>query len=71
MLEFDDDVTDIDRAINYALQIEMCQKAQRELKAAFHHQELDGGAKAALEHPLYLKLEAEIAQYRELLVGLV
>lgn len=62
---------DIDRAIDYAERIQRCRAAQNELKIAFVKRELDGGAKAAMTHPLFLRLQAEIDQAQNLMVHLV
>lgn len=44
---------------------------QSALKAAFKNDELDGGWKTALEHPLYLQAEARKASLQDELKGLI
>lgn len=44
---------------------------QDALKAAFKGDELDGGWRAALSHPLYLKIEGRLAEIDEELKGLI
>lgn len=61
------------RAENLSLQkatvivasIESYRAVQREIKAAFVGDELNGGPKGALTHPLYLLAQARIAELHE------
>lgn len=48
------DYFNIEKGIRLSEEIEQLKMMQKNLTSAFHHQQLDGGAKAALEHPLYL-----------------
>lgn len=60
-----DDHTNLDRAKEYIAEIHSLRNVQKELKNAFLDQELDGGWRAALEHPLYLQAQASIDALQE------
>lgn len=46
-------------------EIEQCRGVQQMLKNAFAHRHLDGGALAALDHPLYLDAQKRIEVLEE------
>lgn len=52
-------------------EIDLLRGVQRELKAAFKDDELNGGWKAALEHPLWGWAEQRIAALHEEMKGLI
>lgn len=54
----------IDDALEIVVEIEACHRIQREIKAAFVGQALEGGALAALEHPLYVRATERMAELR-------
>lgn len=53
--------TNIDDALEIVAEIDRVRSVIRELKAAFARSELDGGAKAAPQHPLYIECEERLA----------
>lgn len=59
------------RAREISAEIQALKQIQKDLKDAFHHRELDGGARAALTHPLYLDAEKKIAELQEALTILI
>lgn len=63
--------TNLDDALLIVEQIDRVRSVQRELKASFARSELDGGAKAALSHPLYLDAEHELDSLHERLMLLI
>lgn len=64
-------MNNLDQAIAIVARIAQCIAVQNELKRAFKDDELDGGWKAALTHPLYLQAEAEVSALRDELKGLI
>jgi len=64
-------VTNLEKAAVIVRAIADIRAVQVELKAAFKGDELDGGWRAALTHPLYLDAEAAIADLREQLKVLI
>lgn len=63
--------TNLDDAIAIVDQIDRVRAVQRELKAAFARSELDGGAKAAVDHPLYLEAAAKLEELHDEMMGLI
>lgn len=61
----------LDDALALVEEIDRVRAVQRELRAAFARSELDGGAKAAPAHPLYIEAEARLAQLHEQLMLLI
>ena len=61
----------LDNALSTLERIERLRALQRELRAAFARRELDGGAKAAFEHPLYLESEDELRSLHDELMILI
>jgi hypothetical protein len=61
----------LDRARMITTEIMELGTLQGALKAAFRNDELDGGWKAALDHPLYIQAEERIVSLREELRGLI
>lgn len=59
------------RAAEIDDEIRKLEGLQARLKRAFKDDEIDGGWKAALTHPLYLKAEARIASLNDELKGLI
>lgn len=64
-------MTNLDDAIEIVRQINDVRQVQRELKSAFTGRALDGGQKAALEHPLYLDAQNALAALHEQLTLLI
>ena len=65
-----DDYDDLDRAAEIVQEIDALIRVQKVLAGAFVHRGLDGGAKAAFTHPLYLKAQAQIVALEESLTHL-
>lgn len=59
------------RAKDIVHEIDELRALQRELKSAFKNDELDGGWRAALQHPLYLDAERAIEKLQEQLKILI
>jgi len=57
--------SDLDSAATIVARIDSLVRVQAELKRAFKDDELDGGWRAALTHPLYLRCESAIADLRQ------
>lgn len=64
-------VWNLARAMQIVTDIDICRGVLDALKRAFKSQELDGGWKAALTHPLYVDTEAHIASLEDELRGLI
>lgn len=62
---------DLARAAEIVDEVEALKRLQAELRRAFAGDELDGGWKTALEHPIYLKADARITNLHEELKGLI
>lgn len=69
--DIDEKYTNLDQAEDLINRIGTLKAVQKFLKDAFAHRELDGGAKAALDHELYLQAQAEIDQLEEELTQLI
>ena len=69
--ELDETYTNLDSAESIISRIDVLKKIQNALKAAFAHRDLDGGPKAALEHDLYIRAQAEIDSLEEELTQLI
>lgn len=63
--------TNIDDALDIVAEIDQVRAVLRELKAAFARSELDGGAKAAPRHPLYIQCEERLATLHDQLMLLI
>lgn len=63
--------TNLDDAADLIVEIERTRSILREVKAAFARSELDGGAKAALSHPLYLQAETHLEHLHNDLMMLI
>lgn len=61
-------ITNLDRAADIITAIDRARAVQRELKSAFARSGLDGGAKAALNHPLYLDAQDELDRLHDALM---
>lgn len=61
----------LERALALVERIERMRAIQRELRSAFARSELDGGAKAAPDHPLYRDAEAELERLHAALMILI
>lgn len=61
----------LDDALAIVDRIERIRSLQRELRGAFARSELDGGAKEAAAHPLYLEAEDELRSLHDELVILI
>lgn len=61
----------IDDALEIVREIDEVRAVQRELKATFARRELEGGAKAALSHPLYLQAQTRLDELHEALTILI
>lgn len=59
------------RAMQIVTDIDICRGVLDALKRAFKDQELDGGWRAALSHPLYVSTEERIASLEDELRGLI
>lgn len=70
-VETRDEIINLRKGAEIVYAIQSMRNIQRALKDAFAHRELDGGPKAAVNHPLYLQSERRIAQLEEELVGLI
>lgn len=64
-------LTNLERAAAIIAEIEQVRAVQRELRSAFAGSELDGGAKAAVEHPLYQDATRRLAALHEALMLLI
>lgn len=60
-----DPYSNLGKAVIIRKELAELQDVQKGLKAAFAHRELDGGALAALEHPLYLEAQRQIDKLEE------
>ena len=58
-------------AIQLTWEIQQVRAARDELKRAFALNELDGGVKAAFEHPLYIQAEARLAKLHDQLMMVI
>ncbi|QJD53234.1 hypothetical protein SEA_TEMPO_12 [Microbacterium phage Tempo] len=63
--------TNIDDALEIVAEIDRVRSVIRELKAAFARSELDGGAKAAPKHPLYVECEERLAKLHDELMMVI
>jgi hypothetical protein len=63
--------TNLDDAVQVVAEIDKVRAVQRELRSAFARSELDGGAKAALNHPLYLEAATRLDELHDELMGLI
>lgn len=63
--------TNRQKAQAIAVEMEELRTIQKELKGAFHESGLDGGWKAALQHPLYVEAEEELKRLREQMMLLI
>lgn len=61
----------LEKAMRIVGEIDLLRGVQRELKAAFKDDELNGGWKAALDHPLWGWAEQRIAALHEDMKGLI
>lgn len=61
----------LSKAIEISEEISKLKVVQKDLKDAFYHRALDGGPKAALEHPLYIRAQMRIDELQEELTLLV
>lgn len=61
----DEPVDNLSKAIAIVTRIGQCVIVQKSLKDAFRNDQLEGGWQAALDHPIYLDAEAEIARLQE------
>jgi len=68
---YDDKWTNIDRGLEITARITGIIAMRTQLKAAFAGSELDGGALAAYDHPLWKSTDLELATLREALMLLV
>jgi len=59
------------RAMQIVTDIDICRGVVDALKRAFKSEELDGGWRTALSHPLYVSTEARIASLEDELRGLI
>lgn len=60
--------TNIDDALEIVAEVDRVRSVIRELRAAFARSELDGGVKAAPQHPLYIECEERLAALHEQLM---
>jgi hypothetical protein len=67
----DEQYSNLDRAIKIAERIDKLLAVRSNLRAAFAGKELEGGHKAAFDHPLWHQADAEIARLRDSLTLLV
>ncbi|QUE25562.1 hypothetical protein SEA_SADLAD_15 [Microbacterium phage SadLad] len=63
--------TNIDDALEIVAEIDRVRSVIRELKAAFAKSELDGGAKAAPSHPLYIQAQAKLDELHDQLMQVI
>lgn len=63
--------TNLDDALEIVHEIDDVRSVIRELKAAFARSELDGGAKAAPSHPLYVEAEERLAALHDQLMMVI
>lgn len=63
--------TNLDDAIAIVARIAQVRAVQTELRSAFAKRELDGGAKAAFDHPLYQQAVAELGDLHERMTLLI
>ena len=68
---FPESRTNLDDALEIVHEIDQARSVIRELKAAFARSELDGGAKAAPSHPLYIEAEEHLAALHERLMMVI
>lgn len=61
----------LQKAVVIVASIDGYRAVMREIKAAFVGDELNGGPKGALTHPLYLQAQARIAELHEEMKGLI
>lgn len=59
------------KAVRIIDEIELVRGVQRELKAAFTGDELNGGWRAALDHPLWAEADARLTELQDELKGLI
>ncbi|UDL15387.1 hypothetical protein SEA_PEPE25_12 [Microbacterium phage Pepe25] len=60
--------TNVQDAVEIVSEIDQVRAVIRELRAAFARSELDGGVKAAPNHPLYRQCEARLEELHEQLM---
>ncbi|QIG59022.1 hypothetical protein SEA_RUBYRALPH_14 [Microbacterium phage RubyRalph] len=63
--------TNLDDAIEIVAEIDRVRSVIRELKAAFAKSELDGGAKAAPSHPLYIQAQEKLDELHDQLMMVI
>lgn len=63
--------SNLDKAIHIVDEIKKLKDVMNALKGAFVHRELEGGVKAAFDHPLYLDAADKIAELEEELTLLI
>lgn len=64
-------LTNLERASELIEKIYTVRAVQRELKSAFARSELDGGARAAVKHELYIEAQAELDRLHDALMILI
>ncbi|QNJ55997.1 hypothetical protein SEA_RASPUTIA_107 [Microbacterium phage Rasputia] len=63
--------TNLEDALVLIEQIDAIRSVQRELKSAFAKSELDGGAKAAFTHPLYVQAQEQLDRLHDQLMMII
>lgn len=63
--------TSLDDALEIVRDVDRVRAVMRELKAAFARSELDGGVKAAPQHPLYIECEERLAALHDQLMMVI
>ena len=63
--------TNLDDAIDIVHEIDRLRAVQRELRSAFARSDLDGGAKAAVDHPLFIQAAQALDILHDQLMGLI
>lgn len=63
--------SNLEDALEVVRQIEALRAVQRELKSAFAKSELDGGAKAAPNHPLYIQAQEALDKLHDQLTMII
>jgi len=66
-----EDHSNLDKALGLVTDIARLKDVQRAVKNMFAHRELDGGVKAAFDHPLYTQAEKRIEELEEALIILI
>lgn len=65
------EVDNLWRAVQIVRETDQLRGVVAELKSAFARNELDGGVKAASDHPLYIQAQARLTELHEQLVVLI